>query len=566
MNKAETGHGPDEFDPTVPRLEMAVASFFNSVYTEFRQELLDALPPETLEEQRIWDPIPAGKLLMTIHDLLTSMAREHAQAMHSFEWLWYLRRLPSWVFARQSVTGPIYDWVIAQTLSGLSETPAAPISETHFTAFPLTDARVRQVCRMAALAIFISRVQRAYRRAAKGQSMMGQATGLPRPVTDPSAERYIELYDQRAGLDARSERLPGNLNLGPWAPESGNAPLLVTGIRSIDWQVVPGWNGPLQNGDMLHVLGRFGIEWVSLDALQAVVRQGGGTGEVWWHPALPALAHLCSAVSLHLFTDHPVAGHNLPKVGYVQIPRLELEDYIDKGIPIVHPQLVPIFGPNIPTSGAGVLSLLDQLELSILPTKLGPVIRNWGRHAIIDLFAASERLQMLSLIPSKINDQQLVKARADQFELDTQEVIDRTKWRPSSNSPARGLELKRGKEPFTDLDAVGELGDTLLLVDSKSYPFTYDLFAGHHKAVKNVQTRLDKAVQDWTDVILAIRQNPVFPQYDFSRYREVFGVVVTPHVIFSDRAKTTDAIRHSDSGALLRPASSIGELYRYLTT
>jgi len=160
----------------------------------------------------------------------------------------------------------------------------------------------------------------------------------------------------------------------------------------------------------------------------------------------------------------------------------------------------------------------------------------------------------------------LVQARAGSLETDVQELINRTTWRPSREAPPQGFVPKRGKRQFTDLDAVGEHDGTLLLVDTKSYPITLELNSGVGPEVQESRRRIEEDSVKWQGKTRELALNDPPFNYDFSRYREVVGVVVTPHALFVTDPEVLQFVIVSPTGVGLRAASTVGELSRFLAS
>jgi hypothetical protein len=77
---------------------------------------------------------------------------------------------------------------------------------------------------------------------------------------------------------------------------------------------------------------------------------------------------------------------------------------------------------------------------------------------------------------------ELVNARGAHFESAVQDILDASRWKPSEPIRAlRGRTLTVGGVPLTDIDAVGQLGDELLLVSCKSRVYSEECDAGSYR-------------------------------------------------------------------------------------
>jgi hypothetical protein len=59
-----------------------------------------------------------------------------------------------------------------------------------------------------------------------------------------------------------------------------------------------------------------------------------------------------------------------------------------------------------------------------------------------------------------------------------------------------------------------------------------------YRVVRNGQSTVDKAVQDWRKIIGELRANPVGDNFDFSGFPRIVGVVCTLFVVYSDADET----------------------------
>ena len=112
---------------------------------------------------------------------------------------------------------------------------------------------------------------------------------------------------------------------------------------------------------------------------------------------------------------------------------------------------------------------------------------------------------------------------------------------------------------ITDIDAIGERGDRLLLVSCKGIPFSDAWNRGECRAVLNVAAAADAAVADWRDRMAKLQAEPRGDNYDFSRHSELIGVVVFPLPPWSPTPDTCAEIAPG-----LRAASSADELGQWV--
>ena len=112
---------------------------------------------------------------------------------------------------------------------------------------------------------------------------------------------------------------------------------------------------------------------------------------------------------------------------------------------------------------------------------------------------------------------------------------------------------------FTDIDALGSLGSTLLLVSCKSLIYDADYDKGTYRVIRNAQSTVDEAVEYWRSIASDVRLNPVGDNFDFSRFSTVLAIVCTPFVVYSDADGT---LAYVDGN--LRSCVSAAELDEWL--
>ena len=181
-----------------------------------------------------------------------------------------------------------------------------------------------------------------------------------------------------------------------------------------------------------------------------------------------------------------------------------------------------------------VLDRLLGAEVSVWPPTYGPAVRQGADEAFfVDLLAAARRLGRVIGRPHNLEGDE-ANRWSQHFEATIQDAIDASAWHPSAVIAAlSGRHLSAGGHRITDVDAVGERGGCLLLVSCKCRPFSLEWDRGDYGTVRNVASALDVAIDEWAHRIEQLRAAPRGDNYDFSRYRELVGVVVTPTIPWS---------------------------------
>jgi hypothetical protein len=224
--------------------------------------------------------------------------------------------------------------------------------------------------------------------------------------------------------------------------------------------------------------------------------------------------------------------------------------------------LTEIFGEAAEISGDEAVARVSSLRAHDFPLAPGPVVRSLPDRLVVDIGAATLRLQRMATIPSRLGGA-IVNARGDHFEQVVQETIDQTSWQPVADLRRLvGRHLRITAQNLTDIDAIGAKGGVLLLASCKSIPYTSELDAGEYRHVRNTRTLVEGAVSFWDGVLEQLRNTRVGANYDLTDFGSICGVVITPHVIYVDDSNAlADAVPEHPG---LRKASSIGELKKWL--
>jgi hypothetical protein len=182
-----------------------------------------------------------------------------------------------------------------------------------------------------------------------------------------------------------------------------------------------------------------------------------------------------------------------------------------------------------------VLHRLTWCDVSVWPPSMGPPIRICHDDRLfVDVAASSHRLARALARPKL--DGEPANVWAAHFETTVQDSINASRWKPSPTMAAiRGQALVAGNGPITDIDAIGEFGEQLLLVSCKCRPFDEAWDRGEHNAVRNAATVVNDAIAGWADRIAKLRESPRGNIYDFSG-RQLVGVVVFPSPPWSPKA------------------------------
>ena len=255
-----------------------------------------------------------------------------------------------------------------------------------------------------------------------------------------------------------------------------------------------------------------------------------------------------------LIAQVPWALGSILQQGYFFWGVKRLEDLLDKYLPDVAAILAketPEF--RWPTTTIEWLTAIDQVTASPWPLMAGNVCRRYANQYMLDITGCShaflQRLEM-SRAPA------LGNLRGAAFELQCQDIIDRSPWAPPPPiRELRGRTLWRAGQKLTDIDALATRDGILLIVSGKSRIYDREYDRGTYRVVENERNRLDEAVTQWDLIVESLNREPVGDNFDFSAFEEIVGIVCTPFPVYTHSERSLRFVR-----AGLRASSSTHEL------
>jgi len=478
-------------------------------------------------------------------------AHKIAARYSPFRWLWYLRRLPNFVFAGQLKSTAAYDSALAECVSGLS-LASSPfrIAEDGSIRYRIKNDVIEVLIDYCATIVYLSQIHTNLRWAGKGSAVRFDPgdflVGCPKPTED--LEQAVHLYDKRCdeGGDVFGR-------IGTTDVSTGGS----TADSVLAMQLVQRSNEDLPSASGGSAFVRFSPRRLSLESLTTLLRDGRIKSD-WLDPVTPALLMLLRAMLRFHLGSH--LGFSMVQMrGYSVLKKQELlltlADGWCEGHNLVANALQTAALPANPTD---LLETARNRSGSLWPLHPGPPIRTEGNLLCCDLYAATAQLMSNLEFPSDTG--QTANARSEHFEVAVQARIDATPWRPDEdrrNFIQRTIRV--GGRNITDLDALAQYGNTLLLVSCKSKIYSARYDAGDFQVVRNYASEIEKAVNEWTQKVQTIRTQPVGDNYDFRSFRNILGVVVLPHVFFVPGGVALEYVADG-----LYAAASVTELERWL--
>jgi hypothetical protein len=491
---------------------------------------------------------PAGELqgeaaanyLAELVPIAEQAIMHHHSTYGSVRWLWYLRRSPDAFFFGDYGTTQGYDRALGESLSwympALEErTPSEAISfDTGISSF-------RHLVRFIARVRLLSQLHQWYRRVGKGAVFDLVSADMGSHI-DEELDRAIHLYDARndrvqqiswsglglVGIDADAEALRDLAT-----PETD---LLLMTFRVAGSIPMP---ATYPDGEGGYVRAQADVRYVpKLANVRHILTPLGKASEF----ALPYLEEVAPVVQLQhmlpsLFSRFPWTFSSTLQHGYFCVQTSALQAACDECLPKICDRLRG-FTREVPwaTTHESWKRQIDTTVPSLWPLKVGGILRHIGSVSLVDVNAAC--LALLQRVEFE-RSPALGNIRAKEFELQCQEIVDSSPWRPPAELAAyRGRELRKDGATLTDIDAIGAKGNALLVISCKSLIYDREYDKGTFRVVRNVQGTVDNAVIDWDKFVEGVRRQPRGDNFDFSEFESIIGVVCAPFVPYSSAANT----------------------------
>jgi len=536
------------------------------LFEEVRQEVVAALPAEC-RQICITEPQESQDLLHQARIAIEQLGINYAQAMGSYAWLFYLRRMPMDLVEGNLPNSAIYRLALAEALSSNSS-----VAENYSQLFkrrvipPIDRRSAETLVKLCGVATQLHFVHSAIRRAGKGQSIRWSNDSVPVSVANRDLDRAIEIYDSRVVSNDGQVLGHGLQNIFPLFRRLDQpvrlSDVIIMLFPTLTEEQVIQWMGPLSK---LHAAkggkGRYTIYGATFDGIKAIVELANSTPS-WAQSGLASLIIFQRAVFNLIYFGNGDLGSSLPSVGYFTLPIESLQNLINLELHSATSALQALNLGPMPTCATDVYEDVASMRAQLWPFAPGPILRNIGNRTVIDMSAATNRLTYLTTVQNKVPEK-MIKARAGNFELFVQGMIDKSRWAPSKElRNLRGRTLRLDGKHITDIDAIASIDGNLLLVSCKSMPYTLELDAGYHSKVRNIRTAVEEYDAEWVAKIEFFKLHPRGDNYDFSGFN-ILGVVAIPFVPFVHAHQTRKAAIYERQ--YLRAVCSTGELETFLS-
>lgn len=511
---------------------------------------------------------PPGELLEGaeaadyLHALISitedAIVREH-DAYGSVRWLWYLRRTPNELFEGDVSTTGAYDRTLAEVLmTRCTSSRDASLYEDR-VAFKVDKSILRHLARLIGRVKFLSQLHVLYRLVGKG-ARLDTRTLIRVEKPDEKARQAIDIYDERHERGEHYSR--GGLGLATIDPGAGHLLLKADGDAPKAMLIMR--CTPLVLPVLAPIAGRIGLVKTTanyileeLSLVRVLHPMGEGSDPPEYLPGIAALIQLLMILP-SAYEAAPWGLKSTVENGLFFIGRQRLRAIVESQLPAINDSLEAQRPEvNWASNFDEWINAMEAIRASAWPLIPGNILVSQNQFVMIDVAGASQAL----LHRLEVNRSPLLgNLRASQFELQCQRLVDKTSWAPSAKiAELRGRPLRIGGAHVTDVDAIGQNGDDLMLISCKSVVYDADYDRGDFKVVRNTKATIDEAVARWSSIIETIEAHPTGDNFDFSMFKRVRGVVCTPFVVYTD---TPDSLEFVAAG--LRACASIFELAEWL--
>ncbi len=469
--------------------------------------------------------------LARFHDSLVSVGESIAFEMTTYEWMWYIRRLRSGLFASEEPLISSYWEALAIALAARSTRRRAFILDGTQ---PVNVDVCIKIAELSEVARLLFEIQKVIRWAGKGASVQFLPDSLPKATPSCALLKSIQEYDERNHRHPVTSfaRLGTVIGMGDIGEASG--PFLPSVQPSLElWHAKypPDFESAIEGV----------VAWFELKPL--FLEHFAVLGNSDLVPETQAISLIRNSAICLLTLLHPdsigLSGRppsesdwiNLHNCGYAILHRNELERRLAWVTSGHLPDLPPWLLSAEATPSAIIQSLLGATNSVFPPIQPKSLFDLGGDALLVDW------VQLSRLFGEAVERAGSGGLFGNQwgavFEDRIQDQIDQTRWRPSDElRESRRRHLRVGGERIGEIDAIGALDDRLLLVSCKSRPFSTEYLRGDYEAVRNTGTDAKSAVTAWNQVVAKITAERIGDNYDFSVFNSIIGVVVYPFLPF----------------------------------
>jgi hypothetical protein len=541
--------------------EVSFAKYQTSITAELDYQLAKAVFNDYVTNPSELPPEEASIMLNRARLFLETYMSKMVSGYSPLRWLWMMRRLPHHVFSSPLPTTFGYDQALAETLTGRSEKFESQIEirKNGTISYSTFGATIRRLAECCAAARYLSSVHAGLRWAGKGSKFVVKQNASPVRVRDEQLEEAVKLYDQR-GVSGMPFQRSGTILASPSELRHATSILYLHRMEPqllpVPVEYIPETLPGTKTGDEISVLCRSHPRSVSLEPFTRLSKMPDQL-TLWPREAMILILLLWGAWAM--ISRHRAGFLSVLTRGYLLLDEELLEYFYRPILAEYDAHFGKLFHVNEPPPSTGAfLSEVTNITGSIWPLRTAPIVRREGPITCVDLLAAGECLN--AVLEAPIADGVIPNVRAQHFELLTQELINRSCWKPTPEIlNLRGRPLRFDGASITDIDAIGERNDELLAVSCKAVIYSGEYDSGDYRTVRNVTSAMMNAVKQWQEKMSLLYCKRRGDNFDFSKFSKIIPVVCTPANVYVPIGPATANVAEG-----LRAASSVGELAAWI--
>jgi len=492
------------------------------IFADESRESFSRLTEKTFTQLGTLDGEKSCRELRKICDEMTQQARMAASAFSPDAWLWILRRSPDDILNPRSKQDSVILRRTAEALSGASSSITSRIpGETY--GFVVRPDRYTEIIKFIVLARMVRRLMAKLRLAGKGVRFNFRSGRLPEGLPTASQREAICRYDSgfemsfiaRTGLALFFEVDRGPLLVCTRMPDAESR-VSQEFKKFVEQNNEPGW--------------RMLLEMPLQFRLAEMTPKG--LGEYYksfvLHDHRPKINALLWMLAVTRLKRNALMDRKLSCLGYEIFTETDVLQVDESHQDYLRSISQGMLGETEISDFETFIKILTELKPPNNELLVAPPVRVSGNSYLFDLCAATELLQFYLSTDNKTSAVDQNK-RGELLESQVQEAIDESRWKPCDSIRALlGIIKREDGTPVSDIDAIGFLDGTLLIVDTKSRVKDVSrLLSGEYQHAKNRAVATEKEAAKVDALVKFMMQNRSTSQYDLDKLgvKKVTGVV-----------------------------------------
>lgn len=397
----------------------------------------------------------------------------------------------------------------------------------------INETVVKDYCKLVGYSLLLGDMYTLIRISSKGcEFQIHENELMPIPIDEHEIIESIKLFDDRNVIESKIENgmnMPSKSGFSLKQRHLTNLESLIIVAnenQSGKYEYIPKKITKLKDTKYTKV--NFNIAPISLETIFSEFKLG-KDGLPWEIEFLEVISILQFVTTLIL--RGWVFLPDIAEKGYLLFSKGFIDEHFQGFIDSVKKIQLEKLGTTFTNNGPEIIKKYSRpLGENIYPSNIS-VLFDAGKMLGFDISSSFEFLfNKLEYTKKQGN---IANLRGYFFEEQTQELIDNSKLKPARN--IRNLvakTLRFRNKSITDFDAIMVIGKSLIAISCKSLLDNLDYDKGDYRTVRNITSSLEKYVEDWRAKIKIIDENKVGDNYDFSKFNEVIGLVVTPSVLY----------------------------------